>query len=430
MLRNTQSHVLLDILKRNKDTDYGKRYEFDQIKSIEEFQRRLPLTNYSFYQPIHQLVSRLGERNILTAEDPICYLLSFGPDASVRYIPCTQSYLELYKEGIKILTSMEHVFSLYTGLPQNKRFGDGLYLNTISGLLLERTIVEGNNNGHSMTSPKELLLPTDIFDVRYARMLFAIADERVQMITAPYTGIVIDSFDFLQQHWESLCDDIERGAIRSDETLPENYRLPEALLAKLNEGLSPNPERAAALRSAFKGKKAIPIASKIWPNLNLVVAENSATTMNAVENSTSVLKRYIGEIPLNNGLYFSPEALVADSVRSNCEERKLIKDAGFFEFVPTSFLSNGASRPLLANELEVGEEYGVVVTNCLGFYRYKIGDIVRVERIDRGVPVFTVLYRSNATIPSKRNAESEKATDVLKKVEYVLEEITSARAQR
>ncbi len=425
MLRDTQGQVLQGILKRNAETDYGRRFGFSQIETIEEYQRRLPLTNYAFYQPIHQLISRLGERNILTEEEPICYTLSFGPDASVRYIPCTAPYLAMFRQEVQTLGAMGHVFSLYAALPQNKRFGDGLYLNTISGLLLTLSADVG-----SMTSPKELLFPSDIFDVRYARMLFAIADERVQLIAAPYTGSVIDAFDFLEQHWEALCDDIERGAIPCDKSLPQKYWLPEALLKKLNEVLSPNPERAAALRAAFKGNRAKPLASRIWPNLNLVVAENSATTRHAQHNSTSVLKRYIGEIPLNNGLYFSPEALVATSVRSNCEERKLLAEAGFFEFMPTSFLSNGASRPLLANELEVGEEYGLVVTNCLGFYRYKIGDVVRVERMDKGVPVFSVLYRANATIPSKRNAESEKATDVLTKVEHVLEEITSARAQR
>jgi hypothetical protein len=46
----------------------------------------------------------------------------------------------------------------------------------------------------------------------------------------------------------------------------------------------------------------------------------------------------------------------------------------FFEFQP---LSGGA--PLLAHQLQDGEEYGLIITSYSGLYRYNLHDIVRVK---------------------------------------------------
>ena len=34
--------LMLDMLKKNADTEYGKRYHFDQIKTIEDYKEMVP----------------------------------------------------------------------------------------------------------------------------------------------------------------------------------------------------------------------------------------------------------------------------------------------------------------------------------------------------------------------------------------------------
>ena len=39
-----QTKLLLELLSENQDTEYGRKYGFADIHSIEEFQARLPIT--------------------------------------------------------------------------------------------------------------------------------------------------------------------------------------------------------------------------------------------------------------------------------------------------------------------------------------------------------------------------------------------------
>ena len=41
-----QENKLKEILENNKDTLYGKKYNFDKIKTIQDFQKEVPLTKY------------------------------------------------------------------------------------------------------------------------------------------------------------------------------------------------------------------------------------------------------------------------------------------------------------------------------------------------------------------------------------------------
>lgn len=41
-----QEKILLDLLAENKDTEYGKKYGFGEITSIQDFQEKVPVTEY------------------------------------------------------------------------------------------------------------------------------------------------------------------------------------------------------------------------------------------------------------------------------------------------------------------------------------------------------------------------------------------------
>ena len=50
--------ALRRILKNNRDTELGKEWQFDTIKTAEEYQRRVPVTNYDFYSPYIELTAQ------------------------------------------------------------------------------------------------------------------------------------------------------------------------------------------------------------------------------------------------------------------------------------------------------------------------------------------------------------------------------------
>ena len=74
----------------------------------------------------------------------------------------------------------------------------------------------------------------------------------------------------------------------------------------------------------------------------------------------------------------------------------LLPWGGFYEFIPMEDSGNG--RPLLMDELEVGKEYELIVTNLSGFYRYRLGDVIRVTGYHNECPMLVFSYRKSQLI--------------------------------
>jgi len=62
-------------------------------------------------------------------------------------------------------------------------------------------------------------------------------------------------------------------------------------------------------------------------------------------------------------------------------------------------MEEGASdTPLLMDQLEVGKEYEVIVTNLSGFYRYRLGDVVKVTGHHNECPMLVFSYRKSQLV--------------------------------
>ena len=90
-----QIKFLLDWLNENKNTEFGKRYGFAQIKSVREYQKKVPLSVYDDYaRDIERIID--GEKNILTARDTVYFCISSGTVGDEKYIPLTEYDLEAH----------------------------------------------------------------------------------------------------------------------------------------------------------------------------------------------------------------------------------------------------------------------------------------------------------------------------------------------
>ena len=63
-----QSHYLLNVLLESSLTEYGQKYSFSSCTSIEEFQQKVPLSDYETNKYYIEKMMR-GEKNILTPYD-------------------------------------------------------------------------------------------------------------------------------------------------------------------------------------------------------------------------------------------------------------------------------------------------------------------------------------------------------------------------
>lgn len=103
-----QEKFLMDRLTENKDTEYGKLFGFDDIHSIEEYQKELPITfHYDYETIIERQVN--GEDGLLTMELLMYYCISSGSTDSPKYVPILERdilrqkfyWLDLIRETIR-----------------------------------------------------------------------------------------------------------------------------------------------------------------------------------------------------------------------------------------------------------------------------------------------------------------------------------------
>ncbi len=368
--------LLAKIVNDNSTTDMAQKYG---AKDYQDFLKIVPLTSYDDYAPLIALTTRIGEKNVFTSLPVMCYALTSGSMGQARYIPCTKEHVEDFTAEFTRLLDNKRSLVLFESLPKTFT-NDGAYIDTISGITL-RYFAEKDPKlaEYLLASPHELLFPQEASDTLYARLVFALRDKDIRQIIAPFTWGVHEMFASIEKNWEDLCADIEAGEISPSPMLPESVR--EAL----NKQLEPDKERADELRGIFSRGFGEPVALKIWPKLERVIAAGTG----AFEVYTDNMRRYTGNVPHSNGIYAASEAVIASAEEDESDKYTLCPENGFFEFVPL-----GGDKPVSFEELEAGKAYELIVTNKSGFWRYRLRDIVTIVNADSLAPVITFNYRA------------------------------------
>lgn len=81
--------TLFNILSLNSSTEYGLKYDFKNINSIEEFKNNVPITTYNDYEKYIDKMAN-GENNILVSY-PINYFgHTSGTTGKQKLIPVTK----------------------------------------------------------------------------------------------------------------------------------------------------------------------------------------------------------------------------------------------------------------------------------------------------------------------------------------------------
>ncbi len=412
MSMEQQTRLLLEILQNNKDSDYGRRYHFENILTEDGFRGHVPVSCYDNYAPMIELSTRIGESNIFTSKPLACYTVATGSFGVQRRIPCTEEYAKICFDSLKeLFCTRGKSVVLFQSFPRVRPFKDGKYLNSIYGEMLNvwKKWKKGNLGARffslgSCTSPEELLFASELYEQTYLRLLFSLQFEDVTQIVAPNTWNVLDFFMTLEKDWQQLVKDVENG------TLSENVLLSEASRAVLTARLKKLPKRAAQLRAIFEQGFDEPVLRKIWPQFTKIIADGSA----GFSNYTDKLKKYIGDAPIDYGCSITAEAMILKNIPGS-DEYHLLPEIGYFEFIPVG-ADSGSSVTMDA--LTPDESYEVLLTSRFGFYRYKLDTVVKLLRYDGDVPVLKKGYRINQTASLAGEAMNEQqVAEAVRKLE-------------
>lgn len=407
-----QKSVLKKIIRRNKNCELGKKLNLKDVHSIEDYQRIVPLSTYADYEPYVDRMINNKEDRIMFSGRNYHYASSSGSVGKPKILP--KGLNDLWKMqciGFSVSVATAFHYMKEHGIRMRNQVGP-LALNLSGHQLKDGKQCNGAGQiplrflrpllPFFCTSPLSLLYPSleDKLDTSYLHLRFCLENKKVSYLGSIVVTLLTTMFDYLEENWEMICDDIEKGIINPGIDIPDNLR------KQYSKKFKPNPERANELREIFKGGFEEPVAPKIWPNLQWAYGMMGSNLSVYVEK----LRKVIGpDVPMHNMGYAAAEGFFAAPTELDVSDYVLLPWCIFFEFLPVDDLENAADdnvRPLLINELEVGKNYEMIVSNFSGLYRYKMEDVVHVTRMYNNTPEIELLFRQNLSM----NVANEKTT--------------------
>ncbi|OJH34097.1 hypothetical protein BON30_45285 [Cystobacter ferrugineus] len=396
--------TLRAILHHNRDTDFGRRHGFASLRTVEDYQRALPVSTYEPFRPYMERIAR-GEQNVLTA-DRVEYLgITSGTTGQRKLLPVTLPQMGNIRRTIMIGRAV-----VAEKVPAARRPARGMVL--MNAVLRERsegglltgalTAISTHSMGRSaalsITSPPEAFRMRKHADALYLHLLFGLRERHLGSLMAPFASGLLDMVHLLERRGSGLVDDIARGVLRPElELEPEQRRHLQSLLR-------PDPERAREISQALE-QGPHGLLRRLWPGL----AQVSAITGASFSLYTRQLVPYLEGVPLYPSSYVSTEGALGVALELEQAVYCLVVGAAFFEFIPERELDAEAPPTLLPEQLVEGEAYEVVLTTQAGLYRYRLGDVVRIVGRYHQAPLMEFLYRRGALLNLMGEKTSEHA---------------------
>ena len=96
----TQKAVFLNLLQDAKQTQFGKDHQFEEIKTYEDFTKRVPIRDYEALKPYVDRVVK-GEENVLWKGKPLYFAKTSGTTSGAKYIPLTKESMPYHIEAAR-----------------------------------------------------------------------------------------------------------------------------------------------------------------------------------------------------------------------------------------------------------------------------------------------------------------------------------------
>jgi hypothetical protein len=364
----TQAGLLRNILRRNRDTRFGRRHAFDRLDDPHAYQQRVPLSAYADYT---EAVARIGngEANVLTRERVLLLEPTSGSTGAEKLVPYTASLRREFQVAVNawIGNLLRHrpavrrgraYWSISPAFGRRRRTAAGIpigfdddtaYLGTAERWLAQRLLAV----------PGSIARLSDIEAVRYATLRHLLAAEDLALISVWNPSFLTALLAPLQEWSDRLLRDLRS-------TIP---RRADAV--------------AGILRASPHISDAVP---QFWPRLAVISCWTDAASA-----------RFVPELrQLFPGVEVQPKGLLAtEGIVSFplCDRPGAVLAVGshFLEFQE----AGGACR--LAHELDVAGRYRVILTTGGGLYRYQLHDEIEVVGFEQQCPLVRFLGKADRT---------------------------------
>jgi hypothetical protein len=343
-----QERQLLRLVRRAAKTRFGKNSGFSNIRSVQEFQERVPLRRYEdfwreYWKPAFPRLCDCTWPGTI----PFFALTSGTTTGETKYIPCSRDMVQANRRA-----ALDVLVFHAASRPQSRALGGAAFMLGGSTDLAE--LAPGIRAG-DLSGIAAVQIP------RWAQP---------RCFPPPELALLAD--------WE---EKVERLAPLS---LVQDIRIitgtPSWLLIFF--------DKLAALRPGCSGRLA-----EFYPNLELLV-HGGVHFAPYRQRFRELLE---GNRAETREVFAASEGFIAIADHGDGEGLRLIIDDGlFFEFVPVGELSDPEPRRHWLGDAEPGVDYALVVSNCAGAWAYLVGDTVSF--LETRLPRILVTGRTSYTL--------------------------------
>lgn len=374
--RQAQEKVLADILLRNRDCQWGRVFKFNLINDVSQFQDRVPISEYEDYTSAIDLICR-GKQGVLTSEPVRRLVPTSGSSGAVKLIPWTDTLSRQFNQAIGAW-----VVDLYNQYPALKHGQCYWSISPAMPLQQEpgRVVPIGFDDDTqylggwmSRWINRMMVVPNDVRHIdqmavfQYVTMLLLLHARNLRLISVWHPSFLSLLLKVWETQHQCLLRDLHDGTL----TLPVTDTLPIAINQTITARLKPQPKRAAQLENTT-GLSDLQVIS-CW-------------TDGAAGIAAKQLHDTFPDATIQPKGLISTEAFVSLPWG---DAHPLAINSHYFEF------KDDAGKLHLADQLQVGCRYSVLVTTGGGLYRYQLHDMVEVDGYVDRTPSIRFIARDN-----------------------------------
>jgi hypothetical protein len=383
---------LLRRIARHADSQFGRDHFFGEIRTPEDFRRRVPIGGYDRHEPYIERV-RNGDVGALFGQGTkvLMFAMTSGTTNRPKTIPVTPEALSDYREGWTIWgihafdahhemlrDGLRPILQIASDWRENYSPG-GIPCGAITGLTahMQNRLVRTKYCMPAIASRIK-----DIESKYYTALRFSIYRKLGTIIAAnPSTILAIARLGDREK--QTLIRDLADGTISSRWEIPSDIRLALARKTRRrHKSVSKMLDRIAAESGRLLPKD-------YWPGLQFL-SNWMGGTMRAYLRG---YPEFFGETPIRDVGLIASEGRMTIPIEDGTAAGVLDIRHHYFEFIPEDQIDSPDPDCALATELIEGRNYFIILTTAGGLYRYNISDLVRCVGYHGRAPLLEFLNK-------------------------------------
>ena len=317
-----QEALLLDLVKTAEKTLFGREHQFENIKSVADFQKLVPIADYEDLKSYIEKVKR-GQAKILWPDLPEYFAKTSGTTSGAKYIPISKEAMPY-----QIAAAQSAIFH-YIAKKDNADFVNGKMIFLQGSPELE-----------------------EINGIKTGRLSGIVAHHipnylQKNRLPSLKTNLIDD--------WETKVDEIVKETEKENMTLISG--IPPWLIMYFEKLIERN------------GKK----ITEIFPNLQLIITGgvNYEPYREKMNDLLGKPVDIVQTFPASEGFFAFQDDYQKEGLL-------LLTNHGiFYEFVPLEQYGKPNAERLTIKDIELNKDYALILTTNSGLWAYSIGDVVR-----------------------------------------------------